>query len=145
MTKYVGHSYGRCVADIYEGLVNYDGIYVIVTRTRFDPENTEQWNEIWDGYTRYNGYTANHWIKYAGDNEAKEEFYKITKMLNEDGKLHQPRNYGSNSSWSLPYVWSKVEPVDYEELKKSDGEKWELPKKSDISDEDLKKLIGAMI
>lgn len=144
MKIYIGHSYGRCVADIYEGLVNYDDIYVIVTRTRFDPENTEQWNEIWDGYTRYDGYTATHWIKYAGDNEAKEEFCKITKMLNKDGKLHQPRNYGSNSSWSLPYAWTKHEPIGYEEMKSSDGKKWELSEKPVISDEDYQILIRAI-
>jgi hypothetical protein len=142
MAKYVGHSYSRCILDIYEGNVNYNDIAVIITRTRFDPLNLEHWEKIWDGYSSLFSSSASNWYEYRDDTDAKKQFYEITVMLHNDGLLHQPRNFGSSSAWSSPYVWSKIEPVNYEEMKKSDGEKWGLPTKNKkMSDTEFDKVI----
>jgi len=147
MTKYVGHSYGRCILDIYEGRVNYNDIGVIITRTRFDPLDYETWEKsIWNGYTQYDGISSSYWIDYIKNDEAKAQFYDITKMLHEDGLLYQPRNIGAKCAWSMPYVWSKIDTVSYDEMQKSDDERWSLPeKKSKLSGDDLDKILGYFI
>ena len=142
--KYIGHSYGRCVADIYEGRIKYDDIAVIIARTKFDPLNRQQWESIWYSYTHYDGLSADHWMSYADNDEVKEELYQITVMLHNDGLLHQPRNFGANSV-RYGHAWSKIEPVDYEDIQQNELEKWDSNKKSTLSDEDLNLLLGAMI
>lgn len=143
--KYIGHSYGHCIADIYEGRIKYEDVAVIIARTKFEPLVREQWEEIWYGYTHYDGLSANHWMNYADDEEIKEELYKITVMLHKDGKLHQPRKFGAFAD-KYGHAWSKIEPVDYDEIQKNELEKWDTnQKQKTISDEDLDKLLGAMI
>lgn len=104
----VGLSYSRCVRDIVEGRVNIDDVLVIIARTDFDPRNDEQWTAIWEGY-RHGGWSNPEWNGYEGQYE--EEFRRVTLELYNNGKLHQPRQFGkyvhrSHEVW-LDVVGSK--------------------------------------
>ena len=57
----VGLSYGRCILDIHNGVVDINDVLVIITRTHFDPENDDQWKGIWQHY-------CFDWSKFEKDN-----------------------------------------------------------------------------
>jgi len=97
----VGLSLSRCVRDIFEKRVDYNDILVVVSRTDFDPNNDEHWNQIWNGYL-YGGSSDPIW---HGLGDYEEEIRTLCVSLHEDGKLHQPRQYGSASRFRADYVW----------------------------------------
>jgi len=97
----IGLSLSRCVRDIFEKKINPAEILVIVARTDFDPENDAQWNNIWAGYTGSSYTSAPEWAIYS---DKEDEFRAICKRLKEDGKLHQPRQFGAYPT-RLPYYW----------------------------------------
>ena len=110
----IGFSYSRCVRDIVDGHVSIDDILVIVARTNFDPHNDEQWQDIWSGYGGGNGGTGSIWSRpewgsYPTEDEAK--FRDISIQLWEQGKLHQPRQYGTNTH-AVAQTWVDTEPLD---------------------------------
>jgi hypothetical protein len=88
----IGLSYSRCVRDIYEGKVNIDDVLVIISRTNFDPNDDEQWKDIWVGYT-FGGLSNPEWEMHY---DKELEFRNISQHLYNDGKLHQPRKFGTN-------------------------------------------------
>ena len=97
----VGLSLSRCVRDIFEKRVDYSDVLVVVSRTDFDPNNDRQWAQIWDGYL-YGGVSAPVWHGLA---DYETEIRKICVDLHEQGKLHQPRQFGSASQFRADYVW----------------------------------------
>lgn len=100
----IGLSYSRCVKDIFDGKVNISDILVIVARTKFDPTDDKSWDNIWRGYTQWGGAWSGpgHHV----DNTHEQQFREITLQLHNSGKLHQPRNFGSeNDSRSRKEVW----------------------------------------
>lgn len=108
----IGLSYSRCIRDIVEGKVNIDDVLVIISRTDFDPRVDEQWQSIWQGYgggakgDRMRGIFSSganpEWMDY-GD-EAEALFRDVSIELWENGKLHQPRQFGAHPR-RLPYYW----------------------------------------
>jgi cytochrome oxidase Cu insertion factor (SCO1/SenC/PrrC family) len=100
----VGLSLSRCVVDIFEKRVSMDQILVIVARTNFDPENDDQWNNVWKGYAgdgSFHGFVHPEWIGYQNH---QQDFRKICIDLKLGGRLHQPRQYGAHVV-RLPYHW----------------------------------------
>ncbi len=89
----IGTSYSRCLLDIYNGVVKYDDVLVLITRTNFDPTIDDQWSNIWQGYTQYNAWTHTEWYDYV---EHEAEFRALSVKLYKDGKMHQPRQFGSH-------------------------------------------------
>jgi len=91
----IGTSLSRCVRDIYDGKVDINDVVVIVARTDFDPENDNQWDEIWSGYAGGTN-SGNKWSapEWSGYND-ELEFRKICIQLKKQGKLHQPRQFGA--------------------------------------------------
>lgn len=87
----IGLSYSRCVRDIFEKKVSIDQVLVIVARTDFDPNNDQQWNQIWKGYTLRTSLSYPEWVDYV---DHEKEFKEITLDLWNQGKLHQPRKFG---------------------------------------------------
>ena len=88
----VGLSLSRCMRDIFEGKVAMQEVLVIVARTDVDPNNDDHWKNIWDGYL-YGGMSNPEW---AGLEEHEEEMRMILQDLFEQGKLHQPRQFGAH-------------------------------------------------
>lgn len=82
----IGLSFSRCVADIVNGTVDIDDVMVIVARTDFDPNVSEQWKSIWIGYS-----TRGEWWGLE-----EEAVLKVTMDLWNMGKLHQPRKFGAH-------------------------------------------------
>ena len=121
----IGLSYSRCIRDIVDGRVNIDDVLVIITRTDFDPNDDKQWNSIWAGYGggSHPGsiWSAPEWAGY--DNE--EEFRDVSRQLYNQGKMHQPRQFGAHPR-RLPYIWLET-ILPTEELDKAPGVKaaWE--------------------
>ena len=115
----IGLSYSRCVRDIIEGKVNLRDVLVIIARTNFDPRNATQWDSIWLGYTGQSGGLGTYpeWADYAGETEFEDRFRSVTIDLYEQGKLHQPRQFGSYPH-RLPYYWLETILVD-EDLDKN--------------------------
>lgn len=93
----LGTSLSRCVKDIYQQKVNMNDVLVIVARTDFDPENDNQWSNIWIGYAGGNsvGSLYNHpeWVSIPVEDEQKVR--DICIKLKKRGKLHQPRQFGA--------------------------------------------------
>jgi hypothetical protein len=86
----VGLSYSRCVLDIVEDRVSFDDVLVIITGTRFDPNIDDHWESIWDGYYRDGAV----WSKSKC---LEDQFREVSLNLYNDGKLHQPRQFGGFS------------------------------------------------
>ena len=112
----IGFSYSRCVRDIVDGHVSIDDIFLIVSRTNFNPHNDDQWQQIWQGYGGGNGGTGSilsqpEWASYPAQDEGK--FRNISIQLWNQGKLHQPRQFGPNTH-SVGQTWVDTEPLDSE-------------------------------
>lgn len=88
----LGTSLSRCVRDIYEGNVDENDVLVIVARTDIDPNNDRHWNEIWNGY-KYGGLSNPEWRDIP--DEDADKIRAIILQLYDDGKLHQPRQFGA--------------------------------------------------
>jgi hypothetical protein len=100
----IGLSYSRCILDIVEGRVDMDDVLVLITRTDFDPRDDEQWGGIWQGYT-LGGLSNPEWANYDLNNTDHEaKFRSVSCMLYEDGKMHQPRQFGAHPR-RRPEIW----------------------------------------
>lgn len=100
----VGTSYSRCVRDIVEGIVDINDVMVIVARTNFDPENDNQWKNIWQGYI-YGGMSYAEWANYS---DREQDFRAVTMDLYKQGKLHQPRQFGAHPQRFTQYWYELV-------------------------------------
>ena len=115
----IGLSYSRCVRDIVDGKVDIDDVLIIISRTDFDPRDPAQWRPIWSGYGGgdTNGIplrgilvgTALEWLGYEDKDEVK--FRDISIQLWNDGKLHQPRKFGTHPR-RMPYIWLETVLVE---------------------------------
>jgi len=110
----VGLSFSRCLRDIVEARVDFNDVLVIIARTDFDPHNDEHWRGIWEGY-RYGGLSNAEWADAEDDTGVTnvEEIYRnVATQLYDNGKLHQPRQFGKHPS-RMPYYWLEcVVPED---------------------------------
>lgn len=97
----VGLSLSRCMLDIIEERVDYNDVIVIVTRTDFDPRNDEHWDSIWKGYTGADFRSVIAWDKHT---DKENQFRELALRLYNDGKLHQPRQFGAHPP-RLPWYW----------------------------------------
>lgn len=97
----VGLSLSRCVRDIFEGRVDFYDVLVIVSRTDFDPNNDEHWQQIWQGYLH--GGVSNPVWHGLDDHETK--IREICQRLDDHGKLHQPRQYSKGNPYAADYAW----------------------------------------
>jgi hypothetical protein len=98
----IGLSYSRCVKDIVDGKVDIDDVLVVIARTDFDPNNDEQWRNIWVGYHGYNPWSSPEWANYLEEDE--DRFRSVSIELWEQGKLHQPRKFGAHPQ-RRPEIW----------------------------------------
>ena len=102
----VGLSYSRCVRDIVDGEVDINDVLVIITRTDFDPNNHEQWSNIWNGYGGGTGlgsiWSNPEWSSYGP--EMEEKFRQVTMDLYNSGRMHQPRKFGAHPQ-RRPEIW----------------------------------------
>ena len=89
----VGLSYSRCIRDIIDGTVDINDVLVVIARTDFDPHNDEQWASIWAGYHGFGGLSNPEWSQYPDEDESK--FRDVSKELWNQGKFHQPRQFGA--------------------------------------------------
>jgi hypothetical protein len=103
----IGTSLSRCVRDIYDGKVAIRDVLVIVARTNFDPEDDQQWSDMWKGYAGGTNigsiWSQPEWAGYTDE----LEFRKICIQLKKQGKLHQPRQYGAHPH-RLNHYWYDV-------------------------------------
>lgn len=127
----IGLSYSRCVRDIVDGKVDFDDVLVIIARTDFDPHDDAQWKGIWLGYgggmeeidplrMALTGINP-EWAGYTNENE----FRNISILLMEQGKFHQPRQFGAYPS-RRPEIWLEA-VLPSEELENNPAAKaaWE--------------------
>lgn len=109
----IGLSYSRCVLDIVEGRVDPRDVLVVIARTDFDPNNDQQWSEIWRGYTSSRGWIAPEWQHYApSDDKAEALFRSVSVDLYRTGKLHQPRRFGAHPSRRQEFWLEAVLPSE---------------------------------
>lgn len=89
----VGLSFGYCVRDLIEKVVDFQDVLVIVTSTDFDITSSDSWDDIYLHYTTPFG--ANHiWL-----NIDKDSAFEMVDALWHAGKIHQPRKFGSMPHW----------------------------------------------
>jgi hypothetical protein len=115
----IGLSYSRCVRDIVDGVVDINDVLVIISRTDFDPHDSEQWSGIWQGYHQRGGWSQPEWGHYAEEDE--DRFRSVSIELWESGKLHQPRKFGAHPS-RRPEIWLEA-VLPSSELKKNPAAK----------------------
>ena len=106
----IGLSYSRCVRDIVDGIVNIDDVLVVIARTDFDPREDDQWRGIWLGYgggqTEVDelrmalGGVNPEWAGYTDE----QKFRDVSIALLEQGKFHQPRQFGAHPR-RRPEIW----------------------------------------
>jgi len=100
----IGLSYSRCILDIVEGRVNIDDVLVLITRTDFNPTVDEEWAGIWEGYC-LGGLSNPEWGHYDfRSKDDEDKFRSVSCMLYEDGKIHQPRQFGAHPR-RRPEIW----------------------------------------
>jgi hypothetical protein len=91
----IGLSYSRCILDIVEGRVDINDVLVLITRTDFDPRDDAQWTGIWEGYC-LGGMSNPEWGSYDfRSKDDEDKFRSVSIMLYNDGKIHQPRQFGA--------------------------------------------------
>ena len=91
----IGLSYSRCILDIVEGRVDINDVLVLITRTDFDPRDDAQWAGIWEGYC-LGGMSNPEWGSYDfRSKDDEDKFRSVSIMLYNDGKMHQPRQFGA--------------------------------------------------
>jgi hypothetical protein len=95
----IGLSLSRCVKDIVKEKVNVEDVLVIIARTRFDPKVEEQWSDIWEGYSSV---SVTHYPEWTDLDE--EKVRNVVLNLWNEGKIHQPRNFGAYPR-RLNYYW----------------------------------------
>jgi hypothetical protein len=80
-----------------DGDIDIRDVLVIISRTDFDPRDDEQWTDIWKGYgggqTFGSPFSNPEWMDYPAEDEAK--FRQVSIDLWNQGKLHQPRKFGT--------------------------------------------------
>jgi len=121
----IGLSYSRCILDIVEGRVDMEDVLVLITRTDFDPRDDDQWAGIWSGYC-LGGLSLPEWGNYDYHSKDDEDkFRSVSTMLYEDGKIHQPRQFGAHPR-RRPEFWHET-VLPTEELEKNPAAKiaWE--------------------
>jgi len=123
----IGLSYSRCVKDIVDGVVDIDDVLVIIARTNFDPNDDEQWKNIWEGYGgggTFGGiFNASEWMAHGAEDELK--FRNVSQHLWNEGKIHQPRKFGAKPS-RRPEIWLEaVLPSSELENNRAAKEAWD--------------------
>jgi hypothetical protein len=120
----IGLSYSRCIRDIVEGKVSIEDVLVIIARTDFDPHDDLQWKSIWQGYgggsegDSLRGLLSGSNPEWAGyKDEDEEKFRDVSRELWNQGKFHQPRQFGAHPR-RMPYYWLETILPD-EELDKN--------------------------
>ena len=101
----IGLSYSRCIRDIVDGKVDISDVIVIITRTDFDAYNDQQWKSIWEGYGGGHEAKGSIWSRREWDGyENEQAFRDVTLELYRTGRMHQPRQFGTNPM-RLSYYW----------------------------------------
>ena len=98
----IGLSMSRCLRDVFLGKVDQEDVLVIVGRTDFDPNDDKQWEGIWTGYHHGGAWNHPEWSMIPDEKEG--EFRALVCMLYNDGKIHQPRQFGAHPR-RMPYYW----------------------------------------
>jgi len=80
----IGFSFGRCVKDIVNNVVNIDDVVVIITRTNMP--NLESFDKVIEEYL--------FWGPWEGMDSV--QCREVAKQLWDSGKLHQPRRFGQS-------------------------------------------------
>lgn len=105
----IGTSLSRCVRDIYEGTVDMYDVMVIIARTDIDPYNDAHWKQLWKGYggggTIGSPWSNPEWEDIPADGE--DQVRGIIQQLYDNGKLHQPRQYGAHPP-RMNHYWYDV-------------------------------------
>ena len=99
----IGLSLSRCLRDVYTGAVEENDVLVIIARTDFNPHNDNHWDAIWDGYT-LGGLSNPEWADFVDDYVA---FRRLAIEMYDDGKIHQPRQFGAHPV-RMGYYWLDV-------------------------------------
>jgi hypothetical protein len=106
----VGTSLSRCVKDIYEGVVNINDVVVVVARTDFDPAHDDHWYSVWNGYggggRLGSMYSNPEWSTIPAKDE--QAIRDICISLKNEGKLHQPRQFGAHPQRMAQYWYDMI-------------------------------------
>lgn len=97
----IGFSFGRCIRDIVNGVVDFDDVLLIITRTRI--EESDYLSGMIREYTWRNDYL---------EGLDEDHCLDVAVRLWESGKIHQPLMYGARLSHvSEKYLWMDVIPT----------------------------------
>lgn len=113
----IGFSYSRCLRDIFEGKVNENEVIVIIARTDFDPHNDKHWKSIWNGYTERGEWT--------GLEDHETDMRDLTRNLYDDGKIHQPRQFGGYAMRAGEYWYDLITTSEVNEENPAVKKAWE--------------------
>lgn len=101
--QYIGTSLGRCLRSILKGEVSEDQVFLIVTGTM--SLTIEDFIEVIKQYhyERYGSYDLSQWTY--------EEVKELGVRLWNNGKIHQPRNFGARPFFvANDVLWIEIFP-----------------------------------
>ncbi len=102
--RYIGTSLGRCLRSILKGEVSSDEVFLISTGTRSTTK--EQYLVIVEQYyqERFGDYDITQW--------SWNEVAELAIELWDNGKIHQPRNFGANPLFptTSSEIWFEIIP-----------------------------------
>lgn len=109
----IGFSISKCIADIMEDKVNRDDVLLIIGRTDFSIQTIDN---LINEYMTPRG----PWYDYD-----KEKLKSLLTTFWYDGKIHQPRHFGTQPP-SMPRtkVWAQI-IYDQKDMPKAAQEAWD--------------------
>ena len=106
--QYIGTSLGRCLRSILLGEVSSEQVFLTSTGTRSTTK--KQYLDVIKQYYQerdmYSGYDLKPW--------SWEEVEKLAIELWDNGKIHQPRNFGANPLFptTSSLIWFEIIPPE---------------------------------
>lgn len=101
----IGLSLSKCVIDLYENVVAFDDVLVVIASSRVDPMDDEAWTNLWNGYTKGDLNVRPQWRDYATDEKGMRDI--VTKLY-KNGRLHQPRLFGASPVHRVAGHWLEL-------------------------------------
>ena len=115
MRMLIGTSLGGCLQSLMKGEVSEDEVLLLITRTM--SPNHEGLMTIVEMYHSHGNFMSSKPGQYEMTEFPLEEVKELATRLYQEGKIHQPRNFGVHGSFIHPGLattagcWVEVNPM----------------------------------
>ncbi len=116
MRMLIGTSLGGCLQSIMQGEVSEEEVLLVITRTMSISHDALM--KIVEMYHADGNFAASHPGRYEIGDFPLDKVKELATRLYENGKIHQPRNFGVRGVYihpglaNTPGVWTEVNPMN---------------------------------